>query len=118
MLNVTSREEAAERYPNSLGEYQLLEDFTHNGHPVYESLAKENKYIIFIGNNINIIITTLYNKYFPPGDHWYITQDISNTAVREMRSVRKGQLVVPELGWQYFDSDYEHSNFTDCNTVR
>ena len=121
MLTVASREEAAERYPDSLGEYQLLQDITHNGHSVYQSLAEEDKYIIFIGKTliyVVIIITSLFNKYFPPGDHWYIAQDISNTAVREMRSAMMGQVVVPELGWQYFDSDYDHSNFTDCKTVR
>ena len=52
MLNVTSTEEAAEKYPDSLGEYQLLQDITHNGHPVYQSSAREDKYIIYIGNNI------------------------------------------------------------------
>ena len=52
MLTVTSREEAADKYPDSLGEYQLLEDFTHNGHSVYQSLAKEDKYIIFIGKTL------------------------------------------------------------------
>ena len=57
-----------------------------------------------------IIITTL-SKYFTPGYHWYITRNISNTAVREMRSVRKGQVLVPQLGW-------ECNNFPDCKTVR
>ena len=58
-----------------------------------------------------IIITTL-SKYFTPGYHWYITRNISNTAVREMRSVRKGQVLVPQLGWQY------RKIFPDCKTVR
>ena len=54
MLTVKSKEEAAEKYPDSLGEYQLLRDITLNKHPVYQSLAREDKYIIYVGkNNIN-----------------------------------------------------------------
>ena len=49
---MTSKGEAAEKYPESLGEYQLLQDITHNGHPVYQSLAGEDKYIIYIGKKI------------------------------------------------------------------
>ena len=64
-----------------------------------------------------IIITPL-SKYFPPEYQWYVTHNISDTAVRELRSVKRGQVLVPELGWQYFDSDYDQSSFTDCKTVR
>ena len=53
MLTVTSTGEADEKYPDSLGEYQLLQDISHNGHPVYQSLAREDRYIIYIGNNIH-----------------------------------------------------------------
>ena len=110
MLNVTSKEEAADKYLDSLGEYQLLQDITQNGHPVYQSLAKGDKYIIYIGKK-NIYSYLNFSKYFTPGYHWYITQNISNNAVKEFRSSRKGQVVVPELGWQY-------SNFTNCKTER
>ena len=50
MLTVTSTEEAAEKYPDSLGEYQL-QNISLNRHPVYQSLAREDRYITYIGKN-------------------------------------------------------------------
>ena len=35
MLSLNSTGEAGEKYPDSLGEYQLLQNISHNGHPVY-----------------------------------------------------------------------------------
>ena len=105
MLNVTSRKEAAEKYPDSLGEYQLLEDFTHNGHPVYESLAKEDKYIIFIGNNINIIITALYDKYL----RQFQKVAFSPIALRRDRLASHREtsyLPQPIVGWSTRDITY------------
>ena len=53
MLTVKSTKEAAEKYPDSLGEYQLIQDISHhNGHPLYQSLAREDRYLTHIGNNI------------------------------------------------------------------
>ena len=43
----------AKRYPESLGEYQLLQDKFHNGRPVYQSLARDDRYII---NNGELIV--------------------------------------------------------------
>ena len=48
-IQLTSSGSSSEKYPGSLGEYQLLQDKEHNGHPVYQSLDREGKYIIYIG---------------------------------------------------------------------
>ena len=117
MLIVKSMEKAAEIFPGSLGEYQLLKDEYHNGYPVFQNTADDKRYIIYIGNK-SIISNKTFYCCFPLGNYWYITQDINNNAKKEMRSAKKGQVVVPELGWQYFNSDYDHSSFTNCKTVR
>ena len=54
---MSSSEDGREKYADSLGEYQLIQDFSHNEHPVYQSLAREDRYIIYIGRKI------LYNDY-------------------------------------------------------
>ena len=51
-IKLSSTGAAPEKYPESLGEYQLLQDISHNGRPVYQSLARDDRYIIYIGNNI------------------------------------------------------------------
>ena len=76
---------------------------------------RDTSYIVV--TKVLILNKTLYS-FFPPGDYWYITQDINNNPKKELRSAKKGQVVVPELDWQYFDSDYDHSSFTNCKTVR
>ena len=43
-------EKAAEKFPDSLGEYKLLKDEYHNGHPVFQNSATDKRYIIYIGN--------------------------------------------------------------------
>ena len=62
-IQLSSSGSSSEKYPGSLGEYQLLQDRDHNGRPVYQSLASEGRYIIYIGkiysinyHNIDIII--------------------------------------------------------------
>ena len=98
----------AEKYLESLGEYQLLQDISYNRFPVYQSLARDDRYIINIGESF----VSLYQfQHMTLDFHWFITRNISDTAVREMRSERRGQGLVPELGWQY-------NNFPDCKTVR
>ena len=49
---LSSNGPSSEKYPDSLGEYQLLPEKSHNGRPVYQSLARDDRYIIYIGNNI------------------------------------------------------------------
>ena len=52
-----------------------------------------------------ILVSNFVSKYqfyyFTSDYHWFITRNISDTAVREMRSERRGQGLVPELGLQY-----------------
>ena len=50
VLEVRGNGSSSEKYPGSLGEYQLLQERDHNGHPVYQSLASDGRYIIYIGN--------------------------------------------------------------------
>ena len=38
------------KYPESLGEYQLLQDISQNRFPVYQSLARDDRYIFNIGD--------------------------------------------------------------------
>ena len=54
LLEVRGNGSTSEKYPGSLGEYQLLQDRDHNGRPVYQSLASEGRYIIYIGKIYSI----------------------------------------------------------------
>ena len=49
-IQLSSSGSSSEKYPESLGEYQMLQDIDHKGHPVYQSLASDGRYIIYIGN--------------------------------------------------------------------
>ena len=48
-IKLSSIGPALEKYPDSLGEYQLLQDKYHNRFPVYQSGARDDRYIINIG---------------------------------------------------------------------
>ena len=52
MMRVTSSGPAAELYPDSLGEYRLLPDITHNDLPVFQHSARDDRFIIQNGNCI------------------------------------------------------------------
>ena len=49
MMRVSSSGSAAELYPDSLGEYRLLPDVTHNDRPVFQHSARDDRYIISVG---------------------------------------------------------------------
>ena len=53
-VKLSSTGPASEEYPESLGEYQLLQDKFHNGRSVYQSLARDDRYII---NNGELIVS-------------------------------------------------------------
>ena len=53
MMRVTSSGPAAELYPDSLGEYRLLPDITHDDLPVFQHSARDDRFII---QNRNIIL--------------------------------------------------------------
>ena len=48
-IKLNSTGPASEKYSESLGEYQLLQDKYYNGRPVYQSLARDDRYIINFG---------------------------------------------------------------------
>ena len=50
MIQITSKgTTTSEKYAGSMGEYQLLQDISFNGRPVYQSLARNDRYILYIG---------------------------------------------------------------------
>ena len=49
LLEVRRNGSSSVKYLDSLGEYQLLQDRDHNGRPVYQSLARSDRYIIYFG---------------------------------------------------------------------
>ena len=57
IVSVSSSGPAAELYPDSLGEYRLLPDITHNDRPVFQHSARDNRFIIQNGNEM---IATLF----------------------------------------------------------
>ena len=66
----------------------------------------------------NFIIFQVPTIIFQGDDsHWVVYSEVSND-LAYIKARKKGLIFLPELGWQYFDSDYDHSNFTDCKTVR
>ena len=52
IVRVNSSGPAAELYPDSLGEYRLLPDITFNDRPVYQHSARDDRFIINIGENV------------------------------------------------------------------
>ena len=52
IIKLSSSGPTSEKYPESFGEYQLLQDISHNGRPVYQSLARDDRYIVNIGEYI------------------------------------------------------------------
>ena len=50
IIKLSSTGPASEKYPESLGEYQLLQDTSHNS--VYQSLDRDDRFIINIGEYI------------------------------------------------------------------
>ena len=52
IIKLSSTGAASEKYPESFGEYQLLQDTFHNRHTVYQSLARDDRYILYIGEYI------------------------------------------------------------------
>ena len=57
IVRVSSSGPAAELYPDSLGEYRLLPDITHNDRPVFQHTARDDRFII---QNSNEMIATLF----------------------------------------------------------
>ena len=50
-LTVSSEGPAAEMYPDSMGQYNLLKDVYRYDRPVYKHVDREDRFIIYIGRN-------------------------------------------------------------------
>ena len=61
LVRVNSSGPAAELYPESLGEYKLIPDVTHNNRPVYQHLTRDDRYIISVGNTFLYLISFVNN---------------------------------------------------------
>ena len=101
-MRISSSGPAAELYPDSLGDYYLLPpDITLNNLPVYKHSVRDDRFIV------NIIM-----EYGDISEHFMlITREISNSGLREFRSVRKhGQMIDDDLDWKY-------NRFPNCRTI-
>ena len=49
-VTVSSEGPAAEMYPDSMGEYNLLRDVYRYDRPVYKHVDREDRFIIYTGN--------------------------------------------------------------------
>lgn len=110
IVRVNSSGPAAELYPDSLGEYRLLPDITHNDLPVFQHSARDDRFII--QNGIHNAFLLINNSNSFAGYHWFITHEISNSGLREFSSFRaeRGHLVTSQ-GWKY-------NKYPNCKTVR
>ena len=50
-VTVSSEGPAAEMYPDSMGQYNLLRDVYRYDRAVYKHVVRENRFIIFAGRN-------------------------------------------------------------------
>ena len=85
-VTVSSEGPAAEMYPESMGQYKILKDIYRNNRAVYKHVDREDRFIIFNSE---------------PGDtRAYITEDLKKER-GFIRSIKKDELILPEIGWQY-----------------
>ena len=110
IVRVSSSGPAAELYPDSLGEYRLLPDITHNDHPVYQHSARDDRFII--QNGIPNVFLLIKNSNSLAGYSWFITHEISNSGLREFSTImaERGHLVTSQ-SWKY-------NKYPNCRTIR
>ena len=85
-VTISSEGPAAEMYPESMGQYKILKDIYRNNRAVYKHVDREDRFIIFNSE---------------PGDtRAYITEDLKKER-GFIRSIRRFELILPEIGWQY-----------------
>ena len=53
-VTVSSEGPAAEMYPDSMGQYNILRDVTRYDRPVYKHVDREDRFIIFTGRNTSL----------------------------------------------------------------
>ena len=110
IVRLTSSGPAAEFYPDSLGEYRLLSDITFNDLPVFRHSARDDRFIISVGNrNIFLLINNLNSL---TGDSWFITQEIANSGLREFSSFKA------ERGHFVTSRSWTYNRYPNCRTVR
>ena len=111
IVRVSSSGPAGELYPDSLGEYKLMKDIIHNGLPVYQHLARDDRYIIYNGELI-ISYYSIMNNHITLANSWFITHEISNSGPREFISTAEEKSQIADgLDWQY-------NTYPICQTVR
>ena len=116
VLTVSSTGPVADLLPSYLGVYEKMTNITHSGRPVWQSTSRDDRYLLYQGK---LIIYIIIHWIIPKGYFWYINNQISENGEKRIRSERKGQLLVPEQGWNYYDEKYlESKDFSNCKTVR
>ena len=50
-VTVSSEGPAAEMYPDSMGQYNIMKDVSRYDRPVYKHVDREDRFIIFAGRN-------------------------------------------------------------------
>ena len=112
-MRVSSSGPAGELYPDSLGEYRLMTDVNHNDFPVYQHLAREDRYIIYNGELI-ISYYSIMNNHITLANSWFITHEISNSGPREFIS----DITAEEKGHIADGLDWQYNTYPICQTVR
>ena len=111
IVRVSSSGPAGELYPDSLGEYKLMKDIIHNGLPVYQHSAGDDRYIIYNGELI-ISYYSIMNIHINLAYSWFITHEISTSGPREFISKAKEKGHIADgLDWQY-------NRYPNCQTIR
>lgn len=98
-VTVSSEGPAAEMDPDSMGQYNILRDVYRYDRPVYKHVDREDRFIIYAD------------------DTWYITRDLFDEKGK-IRSGKKEEVLLPEIGWEIYDQSYYDQNFDNCKTTR
>ena len=113
IVRLSSSGPAGELYPDSLGDYGLMTDVSHNDFPVYQHLAREDRYIIYNGELI-ISYYSIMNNHITLANSWFITHEISNSGPREFIS----DITAEEKGHIADGLDWQYNTYPNCQTVR
>ena len=90
-----------------------MTDVTHNDFPVYQHLAREDRYIIYNGELI-ISYYSIMNNHITLANSWFITHEISNSGPREFIS----DITAEEKGHIADGLDWQYNTYPNCQTVR
>ena len=115
-VTVSSEGPAAEVFPDSMGQYDILREVYRYDRPVYKHVDREDRFILFAGK-INLWINDFFLFIIHSEDTWYITNDIDDEE-GDLKSGQKGEVFVPEISWEFFDHTYFDNDFDNCKTIR